>query len=182
MKFIINQPPLHRHNLFDDNNHGNLFNRRLSIGATLAALLGVGFYTTFTFVCASKLECDEIHTYIVSIPIVGYLVLRNISGMLRTRFSAFFAWFGRISLELFVCQYHVWLAADRHGVLVLLPGFPNANIIVTSFVFVCVAHEMHRVTHVLLPWAVPNDWRRALRNLGLFVVVLIPIGRYDGMI
>lgn len=171
-----------RHNLFDDNNHGNLFNRRLSIIATLAAVAGVGFYTTFTFVCASKLECDEIHSYIAFIPIVGYLVLRNISGILRTRFSAFFAWFGRISLELFVCQYHVWLAADRNGVLVLLPGFPNANIIVTSFVFVCVAHEVHRVTHVLLPWAVPNDWRLALRNLAVFMVVLIPIGRYDGMI
>lgn len=136
----------------------------------------------FTFMCANRDDCEEIHSFIVFIPIVGYLVLRNISGILRTRFSAFFAWFGRISLELFICQYHIWLAADRHGVLVLLPGFPNLNVIISSFIFVCVSHEVHRLTQILLPWAVPNDWRLALRNLVVFLVVLLPIGRYDGMI
>lgn len=171
-----------KYGFIDDNSHGNLFSRRVSLTATLVAVAGVGFYTTFSFMCRNRQDCEEIHSYIVFIPVVGYLVLRNISGVLRTRFSAFFAWFGRISLELFICQYHIWLAADRHGVLVLLPGFPNLNIIISSFIFVCVSHEVHRLTQVLLPYAVPNDWRLALRNLVLFLVVLIPIGRYDGMI
>lgn len=168
-------------NLIDDNNNGNLFSRRISLTATLAAICGIGFYTTFTFLCRNRQNCEEIHSYIVFIPIVGYIVLRNISGILRTRFSSFFAWFGRISLELFICQYHIWLAADRHGVLVLLPGFPNLNIIISSFIFICVSHEVHRLTQVLVPYAVPNDWKLALRNLIVFLVILIPIGRYDGM-
>ena len=171
-----------KYNLIDDNNHGNLFSRRVSLTATLLAICGVGFYTTFTFLCVHKLDCEEIHSYIVFIPIIGYVVLRNISGVLRTRFSAFFAWFGKISLELFICNYHIWLAADRHGVLVLLPGFPNLNIIISSFIFICLSHEVHRITQILLPYAVPNDWKLALRNLVIFLVILIPIGRYDGMI
>lgn len=171
-----------KYNFIDDNNHGNLFSRRVSLTATLAAIIGVGFYMTFSFMCRNKQDCEEIHSYIVFIPIIGYVVLRNISGVLRTRFSSFFAWFGRISLELFICQYHIWLAADRHGVLVLLPGFPNLNVIISSFIFVCVSHEVHRLMQVLLPYAVPNDWKLALRNLVVFLVVLIPIGRYDGMI
>uniref|UniRef100_A0A182SUU9 Cas1p 10 TM acyl transferase domain-containing protein n=1 Tax=Anopheles maculatus TaxID=74869 RepID=A0A182SUU9_9DIPT len=100
---------------------------------------------------------------------------------MRTRYSSFFAWFGKISLELFLCQYHIWLAADRNGVLVLLPGFPTVNVLITSFIFVCVSHEIHRVTSVLLPYAVPNDWKLALRNILFFVILLIPLGRYDGM-
>ncbi|EDV95368.1 N-acetylneuraminate 9-O-acetyltransferase [Drosophila grimshawi] len=171
----------HKYNVFDDNNHGNLFSRRTSISVTLLALLGVGIYTSFSFLCRNVQNCEEIHSYIVFIPIIGYIVLRNISGILRTRYSSFFAWFGRISLELFVCQYHIWLAADRHGVLVLLPGFPTLNMIITSFIFVCASHEVHRLTQILLPYAVPNDWRLVMRNLVIFLIVLIPVARSDGM-
>ncbi|EDX01254.1 N-acetylneuraminate 9-O-acetyltransferase [Drosophila yakuba] len=170
-----------KYNVFDDNNHGNLFSRRTSISVTLLALLGVGVYTSFTFLCRNVQNCEEIHSYILFIPIVGYVVLRNISGILRTRYSAFFAWFGRISLELFVCQYHIWLAADRHGVLVLLPGFPTLNMIITSFIFVCASHEVHRLTQILLPYAVPSDWRLVMRNFVIFLIVLIPVARSDGM-
>ncbi|XP_064556342.1 N-acetylneuraminate 9-O-acetyltransferase [Drosophila montana] len=170
-----------KYSVFDDNNHGNLFSRRTSISVTLLALLGVGIYTAFSLLCRNVQNCEEIHSYILFIPIIGYVVLRNISGILRTRYSSFFAWFGRISLELFVCQYHIWLAADRHGVLVLLPGFPTLNMIITSFIFVCASHEVHRLTRILLPYAVPNDWRLVLRNLVIFLIVLIPVARSDGM-
>ncbi|XP_055390090.1 N-acetylneuraminate 9-O-acetyltransferase [Condylostylus longicornis] len=170
-----------KNNLFDDNNHGNLFSRRISLTVTLAAIIGVGFYTSFSFLCKSQQNCEEIHSYIVFIPILGYIILRSISGILRTRYSTFFAWFGKIWLELFICQYHIWLAADRHGVLVLLPGFPTLNMIITSFIFVCASHEVHRLTQILLPIMVPNDWKLALRNFVFFLLMLVPIGRYDGM-
>uniref|UniRef100_A0A1B0AIY4 Cas1p 10 TM acyl transferase domain-containing protein n=1 Tax=Glossina pallidipes TaxID=7398 RepID=A0A1B0AIY4_GLOPL len=170
-----------KYSIFDDNNHGNLFARRTSITVTFLALLSVGFYTAFSFLCRNEQNCEEIHSYIVFIPIVGYIVLRNISGILRTRYSTFFAWFGRISLELFICQYHIWLAADRHGVLVLLPGFPTLNMIITSFIFVCASHEVHRITQILLPVAVPNDWKLVTRNFIIFLIILIPIAHSDGM-
>lgn len=75
--------------------------------------------------------------------IISYIVLRNVSGVLRTRFSSLFAWFGRISLELMVCQCHIWLAADTHGVLVLLPGYPVLNGLIVSFIFICICHEVN---------------------------------------
>lgn len=168
-------------NLIDDNTNHNLFSGRTSIMAALLSLCGIAFYTTFSFLCRSQLDCEEIHSYVNHIPIISYIALRNISGIFRIRFSSFFAWFGRISLELFICQYHIWLAADRNGVLVLLPGFPNLNILISSFIFVCASHEVHRLTQVLLPYAVPNDWKIALRNLIVFLIILIPIGKYDGM-
>lgn len=102
-------------------------------------------------------------------------------GILRTRYSSFFAWFGRISLELFVCQYHVWLAADTHGVLVLIPSYPVANVLVTSFIFICICHELHHITEVLAPFLVPNDSLRAVRNLTVFLFLLMAIGVHDGV-
>uniref|UniRef100_V5HYZ9 Putative conserved plasma membrane protein n=2 Tax=Ixodes ricinus TaxID=34613 RepID=V5HYZ9_IXORI len=139
------------------------------------------FYTTFALVCRAKPDCNEIHAYVSFVPIISYIILRNISGLLRTRYSTFFAWFGKISLELFIAQYHIWLAADTHGVLVLVPGYPVLNVIVTSFIFVCISHEIHLLTEKLVVFAIPADWRYMVRNLSIFFLILIPIGIHDGM-
>ncbi|RZC39705.1 CAS1 domain-containing protein 1 [Asbolus verrucosus] len=181
MSFAVILLLAQRYNIYDDNNHSNLFSRGLALTGTLAAIMGIGCYIVITFLCSNELECSEIHSYIVFIPIVGYIVLRNISGVLRTRYSSLFAWFGEISLELFISQYHIWLAADTHGVLVLIPGYPVLNVMITSFIFVCASHEVHRLTKVLLPYAVPSDWKCVVRNFILFLAILVPIGINDGM-
>ncbi|XP_031826197.1 N-acetylneuraminate (7)9-O-acetyltransferase isoform X2 [Nomia melanderi] len=140
------------------------------------ALISLTAYTTFTILCHSVSECEEIHSYII-----GYIALRNASLALRGKHSALLAGLGRISLETLVAQGHIWLAADSHGVLVLLPRFPVLNLLVTSFIFICASHEIHRLTQILAPYAVPNDWKLVARNLLLFIAVLVPIGIHDGM-
>ncbi|KAH0950153.1 hypothetical protein HN011_002784 [Eciton burchellii] len=149
--------------------------------SSVLALISLIAYTTFTILCHSVSECEEIHSYVAFIPILGYIALRNASLALRGKHSALLAGLGRISLETLVAQGHIWLAADSHGVLVLLPRFPVLNLLVTSFIFICASHEIHRLTHVLALYAVPNDWKLVTRNLLLFVAVLVPIGIHDGM-
>lgn len=78
-------------------------------------------------------------------------------------------------------QYHIWLAADTHGVLVLVPNYPVLNIIVTTFILVCVAHEVHTITGQLVPIAIPADWKKSVRNVILFFLILVPIAIRDGM-
>ncbi|CAF4926844.1 unnamed protein product [Pieris macdunnoughi] len=170
-----------RYNLLDDNNHSNLFTPGISLSATLLAFIGLGSYITFTFFCTNTFDCNEIHSYVTFLPIVSYILLRNVSGALRTRHSSLFAWFGCITLELFASQSHIWLAADTHGVLVLIPGAPILNLILTSYIFIFTAHEIHKLTGIILPYAVPDDWRLVLRNFAIFLAILVPIGIHDGM-
>ncbi|XP_053207163.1 N-acetylneuraminate 9-O-acetyltransferase-like [Panonychus citri] len=167
--------------ILDDKNHGNLFSRGISLIVTASSLLGIIGYASFAFLCHNKEECNVIHAYISFIPVVSYISLRNISGLLRSRYSIFFAWFGRISLELFICQYHIWLAADTHGVLVLIPSFPVLNVIVTSFIYVCISHEINLLTRTLVKYAISPDWRYMTMNLLIFLLILIPLGIRDGM-
>ncbi|CAH1979750.1 unnamed protein product [Acanthoscelides obtectus] len=181
MMFAVIMVLARRFNIFDDNNHSNLFSRGIALSSTLTALIGIGSYITFSFLCRNELDCSEIHSYIAFIPIVSYVLLRNISGVLRTRYSSMFAWFGEIYTELFISQYHIWLAADTNGVLVLIPGYPVLNVIITSYIFVCISHEIHNITKVLLLYAVPNDLKLVLRNFILFLAILVPIGINDGM-
>ena len=65
--------------------------------------------------------------------------------------------------------------------LVLIPNYPVLNVMVTSYILVCVAHEVHQITGQLVALAVPSDWKRTLRNVVLFFLVLIPVAIHDGM-
>ncbi|KAI8425930.1 hypothetical protein MSG28_004930 [Choristoneura fumiferana] len=162
-----------RYSILDDNNHSNLFTPGVSLSATLVAFIGLGSYVTYTFFCTNIFDCNEIHSYVAFLPIVSYILLRNVSGALRTRHSSLFAWFGTITLELFASQSHIWLAADTHGVLVLVPSAPILNLIITSYIFICAAHEIHKLTTIILPYAVPDDWRLVLRNFAIFLAILL---------
>lgn len=82
--------------------------------------------------------------------------------------------------QLFICQYHIWLAADTHGILVLVPGYPVLNVVITSFIFVCVAHEIHQITNKFVQYLITNDWRYTLRNLAIILLLLVPAGIKDG--
>ena len=83
-------------------------------------------------------------------------------------------------LQLFIGQYHIWLAADTNGILVLVPSYPVLNTLLTTFIFVCVAHEIHVITGILAPLLVPNDWKLLLRNAIVFAAMLLPLAVTHG--
>ncbi|XP_026562069.1 N-acetylneuraminate 9-O-acetyltransferase isoform X2 [Pseudonaja textilis] len=130
--------------------------------------ISVVFFLTYSIwasSCKNKTECNEMHPSVSVVQILAFILIRNIPGYARSVYSSFFAWFGRISLELFICQYHIWLAADTKGILVLIPGTPMLNIIVSTFIFVCVAHEISQITNDLAQIVVPKDNVMLLKRL-----------------
>ncbi|KAJ9581661.1 hypothetical protein L9F63_023160, partial [Diploptera punctata] len=68
MVFAVAYLLAQRYNFLDDNNHSNLFSPGIALSATLASIIGMGSYTTFSFLCRNKLECNEIHSYTVFVP------------------------------------------------------------------------------------------------------------------
>ena len=49
----------------------------------------------------------ENFAYILKLIFFSWVVLRNMAGLWRSRYSSFFAWFGRISLELLISQVEI---------------------------------------------------------------------------
>ncbi|XP_067685782.1 N-acetylneuraminate 9-O-acetyltransferase-like isoform X1 [Haliotis asinina] len=182
MLFAFGYQVLLRYKIINDSHEENLFSKPISWLLGVLGLIGIGSYAAFTFLCGNKQQCNDVHSYITFLPIISYIVLRNVPGWLRTRYSSFFAWFGKISLELFISQYHIWLAADTHGVLVLIPSYPVLNVILTSFIFICISHEISKITANLAKYAVPNDWKSLLRNVICFFAILVPICITNGVI
>ncbi|KAI5460391.1 10 TM acyl transferase domain found in Cas1p-domain-containing protein [Mariannaea sp. PMI_226] len=66
-----------------------------------------------------KEDYNAFHPYVSFIPIIAFIALRNAFIPLRNLYSTAFAWLGRCSLETFILQYHIYLAADTKGILLL---------------------------------------------------------------
>ncbi|XP_078123075.1 N-acetylneuraminate (7)9-O-acetyltransferase [Sander vitreus] len=153
-----------------------LFSAKISNMLFFLSVVSFITYSIWASSCKTKTECNEMHPYISVVQILAFILIRNIPGYARSIYSSFFAWFGKISLELFICQYHIWLAADTKGILVLIPGSPSLNIMVSTFIFVCVAHEISLITNDLAQVVIPKDSVSLLKRLGaagLFSLVVL---------
>ncbi|CAN9503872.1 unnamed protein product [Ophioblennius macclurei] len=157
-----------------------LFSAKISNLLLFFSVVSFITYSIWASSCKTKAECNKMHPYISVVQILAFILIRNIPGYARSIYSSFFAWFGKISLELFICQYHIWLAADTKGILVLIPGNPSLNILVSTFIFVCVAHEVSLITNDLAQVVIPKDGMSLLRRLaamGLISLVVLLLAR-----
>ncbi len=96
------------------------------------------WFFVFELLQESKFAYNKWHPYISFLPIMAFVILRNANAILRSASSRAFAIIGKCSLELFIVQFHFWLAADSKGILVVLPGINRRplNFVITSIMFV----------------------------------------------
>ncbi|KAF6514633.1 hypothetical protein HZS61_005767 [Fusarium oxysporum f. sp. conglutinans] len=93
----------------------------LRLRVTLA-LAGV-FATIHYFYATSGLRMAAYakwHPYVSLVPVLGFIAMRNVSGPVRNYHSKAMAWLGRCSLETYILQFHILLAADTDGILIAL--------------------------------------------------------------
>ncbi len=88
----------------------------MPIAVLVATCILVG-YSVFCTRFLNKYQYNRWHPIVSPWAVVAFAVVRNSASLLRSSHSRLFAWFGRCSLETFVLQYHIWLAADAHGLL-----------------------------------------------------------------
>lgn len=94
----------------------NLFQHlhRLAVPGSFCLLSA---YACFCWTFADKYDYNRWHPFTSPFAVVAFVILRNSTERLSRSYSRLFAWFGRCSLETFVLQYHIWLAADSRGLL-----------------------------------------------------------------
>jgi hypothetical protein len=121
----------------------------------------------------SKSDNNQIHPYTSVFVLVGFIVLRNVNEAMRKTTSVWFRWVGTFSLETFLLQYHLWLAVDTRGLLVVLPGMFWLNMVLTTILFFATSEAVGAASGVLVDAIVSNSKSSIAVAIRLFVLVAI---------
>ena len=124
----------------------------------------------------AKVDYNGFHAEYSVIPIIAYAILRNSTSKLRRTYSTFFAWFGRISLETFIMQFHIFLAADTKATLVVLPNSSISwawwlNFGIVSVLFLYASERVASASGALGDWIVGSGGGWKIVSPLLIVVV-----------
>ncbi|MBW0530135.1 hypothetical protein O181_069850 [Austropuccinia psidii MF-1] len=115
---------------------------------------GLIWFFWFELTRPNKLIYNRYHPYLSIIPIASFIILRNSTPFLRSTNCKLFVFIGQCSLETFIIQFHLWLAADTKGILKVLPwpGFRVLNFILSTIVFIFISYHVSQSTGQLTSW------------------------------
>lgn len=134
--------------------------------AAVVLLLATGVWAT-RILPLEKYDYNQKNAYFgVAIPVLTFIYLRNLSPLMRTRYLEPLHSLGKITLETYLMQHHVWLTSNAKTLLVLIPGYSKLNLVVVGFMYLLVSRELYRLTMSLRGMCLPDNLTACLRNLG----------------
>ncbi|EJU01081.1 Cas1p-domain-containing protein [Dacryopinax primogenitus] len=131
--------------------------------AAVLSLATLAWFFWFELTRETKLVYNAYHPYVSFLPITAFVLLRNLTPSLRSSHSRLFAFIGKISLETFILQYHLLLAGDTKGLLIVLPhSWRWANLVLVSLGFGWLSWRVAGATGVLTAWVLGKDKEKGL--------------------
>jgi hypothetical protein len=161
---------------------GTLQGSRRSVVLAAVCIAGLTLWA-HCIVDLDKYAYNARHPLTAALPISLYLVARNAAPGARRRYVGAFAALGRVSLEVYVAQFHVWMSTtgpdysfspnqSPKRILRLLPSalggdWPQLNFVFASAVLLFLARRLATTTATIGRAVLPprTETRKLLRNL-----------------
>ena len=133
---------------------------------------GIAFFFIFIFVIwfkyifvLPKYEYNKLHPYFSFIPLLTYIYIRNMFAFLRERHSFLLSWLGKITLETYISQLHVYLQGNATLLIIYIPGYPLLNFALSSFIYVFLSYHLFQLTVHLSAYIIPKDSQKMIKRM-----------------
>jgi hypothetical protein len=129
--------------------------QRIVTGSQIAVgICFIGFWYAFFGHIKDKFSYNPVHPYIFWIPLAGWLLIRNSSKYMTEVHSQALEFFGGITLETYVLQFHLFMCHNVQHIPVVVPGsgasghivLKTLNMLLTGAVFVATAYYARQGT------------------------------------
>lgn len=137
---------------------------RYVITAVLVVCMGLWIHYVM---CQPREQYLRIHPFLSPIPICIYTWLRNMHPVLRTHYLGLFTWLGKITLETYLSQIHIYMMDSAQRILVYLPHYPMLNFTLSTLVYIAVSYQLFHLTVFFSSFLLPRNTDVVIKNICL---------------
>ena len=112
-----------------------------------------------------KYDYNKLHPYFSFVPLVTFIYLRNMFPSLRKHYIYMFTWLGKITLETYLSQLHIYLQGNAKFLIAFFPGYPLLNFSFATVVYLYVSYHLFHLTIELSSFMIPKNYESLLRKI-----------------
>ncbi|XP_068754362.1 uncharacterized protein [Montipora capricornis] len=138
----------------------------IRFGIALVCLCAFTVWARYIFVL-EKYEYNKLHPYFSFIPLLSFIFLRNMFPFFRKYYLHMFTWLGKITLETYISQLHIYLQDNAKMLISFIPGYPLLNFALASVIYLLLSHYLFHLTIDISAYVIPKDLNDMIKTLAV---------------